>query len=388
MQIIGVDASGRDRTLRVGDAGPAGGTIVYDAGATYGWGRYIEMAPTGWATGLGGDGPDSVTWADAAYQSSLVTSQVNIFAGEVLGAGLKNLAKYLAQGNTGGILNLAANYTGGGKSDWTIPTTKDWVAISSNIGTPGSTKSTNTQLLAAGLTSSVYHCSDETSATNSSTWNPIVISQGSNSKSATTLKRRPIRYFSPEVPSYKRTYEVNDIGPGGGYVIYKASTPQFWGQYIEAAPYNWAGTGADPLRWWNYANRTSLTTSAGGTTSGVGYSFRNLYAIVNQEFSLTGGKITIAQEIYKTFMGFQAYDATNKSNQLNDWCFPTKDEFNMTTLATSGGATLNQLRVDVPYASSDEVDASNIYLMTGGVGGSGTGSKGAQAYSCRPIRYF
>ena len=36
----------------VGDTGPGGGTVFYDAGSTQSWGRYLEVAPSSWTTGV------------------------------------------------------------------------------------------------------------------------------------------------------------------------------------------------------------------------------------------------------------------------------------------------------------------------------------------------
>jgi len=65
--------------IRVGDAGLAGGTIVYIADTPQSWGRYIEVAPKTWK----GSSDPNLSWADAIL--------------------------------------AASKYRGGGKSDWRLP---------------------------------------------------------------------------------------------------------------------------------------------------------------------------------------------------------------------------------------------------------------------------
>ena len=43
---------------------------------------------------------------------------------------------------------------------------------------------------------------------------------------------------------------IGSRGPGGGIIFYIASSPQPWGQYLEAAPAGWAGGGTDPKAAW------------------------------------------------------------------------------------------------------------------------------------------
>lgn len=71
----------------VGDAGPAGGIVVYDAGSDRWWGRYLEVAPK--ACEYSG-----LPWASAAVAPSL--DAASRLAGKVIGAGATNTRRILA----------------------------------------------------------------------------------------------------------------------------------------------------------------------------------------------------------------------------------------------------------------------------------------------------
>lgn len=72
----------------VGDLGPGGGTVFYDAGSMQSWGRYLEAAPSDLAQGF--------FWDDA--------------------------------------VNLARSYVGGGYSNWRLPTKDELAFLFTNKG--------------------------------------------------------------------------------------------------------------------------------------------------------------------------------------------------------------------------------------------------------------
>ena len=94
----------------VGDTGPGGGVVFYDAGSVRPWGRYLEAAPAGW-NGTSED-PDTY-WCDKNMDIAKARSGV-------IGVGLNNSLQIRAVCSSGAA-NLANAYTGGGKTDWFLP---------------------------------------------------------------------------------------------------------------------------------------------------------------------------------------------------------------------------------------------------------------------------
>ena len=99
----------------IGDTGPGGGIVFHDAGSTASWGRYLEVAPAGWS-GKPADPRVKFCAADQdGYNKQLSTERA-------VGTGRENTI--IAARNCGGgatAPSLAANYTGGGKEDWFLP---------------------------------------------------------------------------------------------------------------------------------------------------------------------------------------------------------------------------------------------------------------------------
>lgn len=101
-------------TCQIGDTGPGGGTIVYDAGSVQPWGRYLEVAPATWVK----NADDALAiWCDndqAGYANRLKTRNA-IGTGE---ANTKLIIKSCGKKSAAGV---AAAYRGGGLSDWFLP---------------------------------------------------------------------------------------------------------------------------------------------------------------------------------------------------------------------------------------------------------------------------
>jgi len=121
---------------QVGDVGPGGGVIIYAEAFRSSWGRYIELAPAGWASpnsalALTKEDP-AIIWCDSS-STSIAGAR-----GPSIGAGLSNSSAMVAV-CTAGAANLASSYRGGGLTDWHLPSVEEMrviynVAYLGNLG--------------------------------------------------------------------------------------------------------------------------------------------------------------------------------------------------------------------------------------------------------------
>jgi len=97
----------------VGDTGPAGGLVFYKAPTRQSWGQYLEVAVVGVTGAFGCEGTE-ISGAD----------------GTAIGTGRQNTIDILAVCKTIGIAaRIAADYRGGGKSDWYLPSKDELSAL-------------------------------------------------------------------------------------------------------------------------------------------------------------------------------------------------------------------------------------------------------------------
>ena len=95
-------------TYKIGDTGPGGGIVFYDKGSvSNGW-RYLEAAPVNQGT--------SLKWASYFYESTYITGTES-----AIGTGKANTAAILAVDGNAPAAKACADYRGGGKSDWFLP---------------------------------------------------------------------------------------------------------------------------------------------------------------------------------------------------------------------------------------------------------------------------
>jgi hypothetical protein len=124
----------------VGDTGPGGGKVFYDAGSVQSWGRYLEAAPAN-AT--------STTWCN-----NTSTALAGAFS-RAIGSGAMNTYLML-DGCTSGAANNATGYSNNGYSDWFLPSILDLGQMCTNRETLGMTsagtfKSSSQDTLNAGI---------------------------------------------------------------------------------------------------------------------------------------------------------------------------------------------------------------------------------------------
>lgn len=106
---------------------------------------------------------------------------------------------------------------------------------------------------------------------------------------------------------------VGKVGPGGGIVFYDAGSRQKWGRYLEAAPANWSGSGADPKTPWCNINNASVWANLNkGLLTGIGQGRPSTH-IMRTHCSSGAGVLA------------SAFNGGGKS----DWFLPSKYELNL-----------------------------------------------------------
>lgn len=239
----------------VGDIGPGGGTVFFDAGAAKTWGRYLEFAP--------------VDVAATQFGCLGSTPSASLSA---IGDGRANTDEIsLGTCGSGTAAKAIASYSLAGVSDWYMPskselnelckfargqTTGDATVACSPTGT-----------LRTGFTATHYWSSTEAGNDLASIQNFVTGQQINYGKPAPGAVR-PIRAFTnangltvattkaPNPCKRGGKCVVGDTGPGGGVVFYVAPTVQAWGQYLEVTTGPIArGTG------WGCERNTTVSTA-------------------------------------------------------------------------------------------------------------------------------
>jgi hypothetical protein len=99
------------RVYSLGETGPGGGIVFYDAGSTLSWGRYLETATTS----------SSPAWNDVSLAWSGNTNTA-VGTSTAIGTGMANTLAMVAQNSTANRAGTRTRaYSGGGKSDWFLP---------------------------------------------------------------------------------------------------------------------------------------------------------------------------------------------------------------------------------------------------------------------------
>lgn len=96
----------------VGDTGPGGGIVFYDAGSAQPWGRYLEAGPK----------LTPAEWCGDDWELDVAGTQ------ETIGSGAAN-TELMAAACGAGAGNTVSDYDGGGKTDWFLPSKDELKAL-------------------------------------------------------------------------------------------------------------------------------------------------------------------------------------------------------------------------------------------------------------------
>ena len=165
-------------TYPIGSRGPGGGTVFYSSPTRQPWGQFLEAAPAGWS----GEAVDpEARWCPKGkpgYKKQLPTKSE-------IGSGFANTKLIVKACGTETAAGIAAQYEGGGKADWYLPSRFEIAEMFEQ------------RAVIDGLGESLFWSSSQLSNDIERTWaNDFSTGVlGSNIKSSEDYRVRPIRAF-------------------------------------------------------------------------------------------------------------------------------------------------------------------------------------------------
>jgi hypothetical protein len=162
----------------LGDTGPGGGTVFYDAGSQQSWGRYLEIAKSGWS---GSAGEATAQWCSPGLAATVSNVRTT-----TLGSGLSNSTTLASFCGVGAAFSSRA-FNGGGKTNWFLPTQAEFQLAFNNRSF--------LDLNANGIYWLSHEANDAAGNWVANSWVMASSGAGGNNKSDTT-SFRPVRAFA------------------------------------------------------------------------------------------------------------------------------------------------------------------------------------------------
>ncbi len=395
----------------MGNLGPGGGRVVYDAGSLQWWGRYLEAVSVPAGAGM----PWSLMPTTSLYEND-VTGRAHIDA-KGIGFGRVNTAAIIAQSGVGTYAaSFADSFVQNGFDDWFLPSKDELDAAYNTQAILGVPKIVKAPYWSSSENSANYAWyqmfQDGTQFTDENGVGAIVgikkltrsrLHRGSGFPSL-PFQMMAMRSFptgtgvappqtSPSLTGHTCAAEgpcgVGDIGPAGGVVFYDAGMHMAWGRYLEAAPVAVEGVG---LPW--------KRLTAVDTRKPVYINTKTARAQVCrvQSKAIGMGQIntkTILKAYGRGHYAARYADALN-FNGFDDWFLPSKDELNVmySVLSTAYPRIGDYARSF--YWSSSEYDYNNAWTVNFKDGQQFDREKwllpdavnGVKALRVRPVRAF
>ena len=120
---------GKKVLCKIGDTGPGGGIVFYDAGSRQPWGRYLE-AP-GKVKGKQREGPGA-SWEETQWRwcpQEAPGYNTVLSTGTAIGTGRANTQIIIDACGADTAAGVAAAFRGGGKDDWFLPSKNELKAL-------------------------------------------------------------------------------------------------------------------------------------------------------------------------------------------------------------------------------------------------------------------
>jgi streptogramin lyase len=274
--LTGTTCDGITFTCQVGDTGPGGGKIFYVAPTTFTqpgatismcstWCKYLEAAPSTWSSS---SGDPTRKWVGPNYETQRIFQDwLNTFLGTdgvSIGSGYQN-SEYLRGTDSSTTANsaaaLARAYTGGGKSDWYLPSKNELDPLYAQ------------RAIVGGISDARNYWSS-TESNDSKAWYLYTAYSNQQSVSNTALKTdatlyaRPIRAFGT-APTAVSISNVAIPAPVRGATPVSSITSN--GQYTTGI--TWSGSPSVFDSSTAYTATVTVTPVAGYTLNGVGTNF-------------------------------------------------------------------------------------------------------------------
>ena len=368
----------RGGPCKVGDTGPAGGTIVFDAGSVKWWGQYLEAFPLTTGSGL----PWSLKPTTSLYPSD-TTKRQHIDA-KSIGMGRINTSNIVAQSGPGEYAAaFVDNVVINNYDDWFLPSVDELNAVYFTRAVRGVPKMPSLPYWTSSENSANYAWyqlfQDGTQFTDESGVGAIVgikqltrnrLHRGSGFPSLPfqLVAMRAFPTGSGVVPSVSAPAltgascgvtdpcNIGDTGPAGGIVFYDAGEHKTWGRYLEASPVDSEGVG---LPWKRLA--------ASDTKRPIYRDVKTLKAQAQRVLSTQIGMGKINTDRIVKIYGRGRYAARYTHAMVfggyDDWFLPSKDELNAmySVLGTASPGIGSYARSF--YWSSSEYDFNNAWTV-------------------------
>ena len=240
-------------TCTLGQTGPGGGIVFYDAGSTQTWGRYLEIAPTGWYGTT-----ETLTTGSWCSVNRVETATLT-----GIGDGYANSVMLASScGSASNAATMARSYSGGGYSDWYLPSYDEAAALL--------TQDTLTGINIMSQGGVFYYTSTQNDSSNAYTFNP----NGNNIPYGLKTQTKQVRAI--------RAFDTN-ILPS------TLDTPTIAGKYT-VTPSNLTLANAKPLTNYQGVVYVSDTNTGKFTINKVSQSALKVDPV---EFAITSDSITL-----------------------------------------------------------------------------------------------
>ena len=407
---VPVTASSRSCALggacKVGDVGPGGGMVVYDAGEVKWWGRYLEALSITKGRGL----PWSLKSAESVYVGENILRQG-------IGWGRENTTAIVAQNGEGKYAaKFVDDYSANGKSDWFLPSRDELDVVYNASVTVGAPKVLPMPYWTSSENSAKYawyqlfqdgtQFTDENKVGQSNGNKQLRKSQVHIGSSFPSLPFHLVAMRSfPAGVGVKPTASttsltgssctnegpcaVGDTGPAGGIVFYDAGPRSSGDRYFEVGPVETEVAG---IPWKPLTFNDKQTPLYIGTASASA----KVQRVLAKAFGMGEANTSKIVQRYRKGNYPARYASTLVFGGFSDWYLPSKEELRL-VYRTLGTATprLGNLGKSF-YWTSSEYDLNNAWTVNFKDGQEFDREKwrvpdaaiGMKAIRTRPIRSF